>query len=205
MKQCTGCKKIKPFTEFRSIKRKTTRDANYTSKCFICSRINNEKIRRKKGIPKRLTYKNRFYSMALLPNENGCMIWIGLKDKHGYGLVMGRVKYTFAHRVAYMIFKGNIPANMGILHSCDNTSCVNPSHLRAGNQQDNVNDMIKRNRSVKLLGEKAPCHKLTEYQVREIREKHKQGISQKSLSLLYHMHQSSISTIVNYKQWKHIK
>jgi hypothetical protein len=33
------------------------------------------------------------------------------------------------------------------LHSCDNGWCVNPEHLWAGSQSDNIQDMIKKGRA----------------------------------------------------------
>lgn len=57
---------------------------------------------------------------------------------------------------------------MYALHSCDNTKCVNPSHLREGTDQDNSDDRVKRKRSP--LGEKHPNAELTEIEVREIKQ-----------------------------------
>lgn len=43
-----------------------------------------------------------------------------------------------AHRVAYILTKGDIPDGLLILHSCGNRRCCNPAHLRQGTQSENV-------------------------------------------------------------------
>ena len=38
---------------------------------------------------------------------------------------------------------------MNVLHSCDNPSCVRPSHLRIGTQHENIMEMAARGRGIK--------------------------------------------------------
>jgi len=71
-----------------------------------------------------------------------CWLWTGCLDKDGYGVASIKQKKLAAHRAAYILFVGEIPADMYVLHGCNNTSCVNPEHLRLGTQQDNINDQI---------------------------------------------------------------
>ena len=42
------------------------------------------------------------------------------------------------HRLSYEIFKGRIKKNMTIYHTCRNTLCVNPNHLRQISLRDNI-------------------------------------------------------------------
>lgn len=51
-----------------------------------------------------------------------------------------------AHRVSYEMRHGPIPDGLNILHDCDNPNCVNPSHLKAGTQQENMRDASLRGR-----------------------------------------------------------
>jgi hypothetical protein len=51
-------------------------------------------------------------------------MWIGLTVR-GYG----RYDHKRAHRWAYEIFKGPIPADHDIHHTCGIRLCVNPEHL----------------------------------------------------------------------------
>jgi hypothetical protein len=47
---------------------------------------------------------------------------------------------TSAHRMIYWCFHGPIPDGMQVNHSCENSMCLNPRHLKAGDRRDNYND-----------------------------------------------------------------
>lgn len=96
-----------------------------------------------------------------------CVIWPGRCDRDGYGIlsVGGHRK---AHRFIYALYVGPIPAGMGVLHSCDTPSCVNPAHLRIGSPADNADDRKSRFRS--CAGTLSPKAKLTAEQVMRIRD-----------------------------------
>lgn len=77
--------------------------------------------------------------------ESGCWIWLGLTDDFGYGFCCG----VRAHRYFYIRHNGPLAKGMGVFHKCDTPSCVNPDHLFAGEQQENVKDMCKKGRQAK--------------------------------------------------------
>jgi len=60
----------------------------------------------------------------------------------GYGVFKHRVdgewKSVKAHRLAYELTKGSIPAGLTLDHLCRNTKCVNPDHLEPVTCVDNV-------------------------------------------------------------------
>lgn len=67
--------------------------------------------------------------------ETGCWFWTGAKDNDGYGVIKVRFgtnnrRNQRAHRVAFELFKEDIPMGLVIDHQCRNKSCVNPNHLR---------------------------------------------------------------------------
>lgn len=78
--------------------------------------------------------------------KNNCWIWIGAKDKDGYGRFGSYKIWGNAHKASYIFHKGIIPKGMCVLHTCDNPSCVNPKHLWLGTNKDNMQDKIKKGR-----------------------------------------------------------
>lgn len=120
----------------------------------------------------------------------GCWRWKGALDKNGYGTRRvggrGKNKNWFAHRLSYQEFVAPLTEGLQINHTCDNPSCINPEHLYEGTQQQNMQDVKKRGRTLgvpkpKLQGQNHPRAKLTEEDVLRIREKKKQGFAMKSL------------------------
>ena len=61
---------------------------------------------------------------------------------HGYGsILLDDGRSVPVHRFSYMLSKGNIPEGLVIDHICHNPSCVNPDHLRAVTQQQNLENL----------------------------------------------------------------
>ena len=87
--------------------------------------------------------------MCRVEISESCWIWKSSKNTAGYGRtnLMGRGHKTqFAHRLSWELFVGKINDGMNILHTCDNPSCVRPSHLSIGTQSDNIVDAVRKGR-----------------------------------------------------------
>lgn len=159
---------------------------------------------------KRICPKKRFYSNVLIPNEKGCMEWVGRKNKGGYGSFLINRKCVSVHRFSYELHFGNIEKNKFVLHKCDNPSCVAPNHLFLGTQKDNIIDMINKGRNPNnyIFLKNAKVHsraKLNESEVREIREMVKKGIKQTIIAKLFNISKVNISHIKTNYSWKKLK
>lgn len=144
---------------------------------------------------------------AKVDKVGDCWNWTGSKNKFGYGQVSIKGKGLKSHRIAFFLFYRYIDPNgqMKVLHSCDNPSCVNPSHLFMGSQEDNIRDMVakKRHRNIPKHGENNPMAVLTWDEVEQIRELYAKGdINQKSLSVNFMVSPMTIHRIVNNILWK---
>jgi hypothetical protein len=102
-----------------------------------------------------------------------CWLWTGNKLRGGYGLFKAD-KQRLAHRVAWFYEHKSYP-NGVLRHTCDNPSCVSPSHLLDGTQQDNMNDMKAKGRGRTPKGEDNGQSKLTNAQVIELRKEYASG------------------------------
>lgn len=99
----------------------------------------------------------------------GCWLWIGQKDKDGYGRMKVNGKDFRATRFVWTFLNGPIPSGLLVCHRCDNPQCVNPEHLYTGTISDNAKDMLMRDRD-HVKGDRNFFHVLQESQVREIYE-----------------------------------
>lgn len=135
---------------------------------------------------------------------DACWVWKGCCDSYGYGR-MGWYgdKQERAHRIAFMITQGPIPEGEGVLHSCDNRPCCNPRHLRSGTDDDNIQDRLDRNRSARHIGIANPMAKLTENDVRQIRDA-LQWNSRPLIARAFHVSPACIDAIAWGRTWKHI-
>ncbi len=88
-----------------------------------------------------------------------CWEWRATRLKNRYGSVKLHGKMYKAHRVAWFLVNGDIPAGLHICHRCDNPSCVRPEHLFAGTARDNMRDKVAKGRHVSQYGdEHAQAH-----------------------------------------------
>jgi hypothetical protein len=86
----------------------------------------------------------RFWRFVDMTGE--CWLWTGAKSgPNGYGKIgIDGTRTRSAHRVSFELSFGPIPKGLWVLHSCDNPSCVNPTHLYLGDRAQNMRDAHER-------------------------------------------------------------
>ncbi len=70
--------------------------------------------------------------------DGDCHIWTGSANESGYGHLRYEGREQYAHRVAYTVHVGPIPAGKVLDHLCRRPSCINPQHLEPVDQRENV-------------------------------------------------------------------
>ncbi len=99
----------------------------------------------------------RFWSKLEHDPATGCWLWTGaIKKPHrtrrgcgGYGLIArgGRHDGTaIATTIAWELTFGPVPTGLLICHTCDVRRCCNPGHLFLGTHEENMQDMVAKNR-----------------------------------------------------------
>jgi hypothetical protein len=71
-------------------------------------------------------------------DADGCWRWTGAHIGDGYGNLWVAGKSRLAHRVAYELLVGPIPAGLEIDHLCRVRDCVNPEHLEVVTGKENA-------------------------------------------------------------------
>lgn len=84
--------------------------------------------------------EDRFLDKLILGDPDGHWLWGGATCI-SYGQIKapgGKSRTLLAHRVSYELFVGPIPEGLVINHLCFTPACVNPHHLEAVTQLENV-------------------------------------------------------------------
>lgn len=82
--------------------------------------------------------KDRFTDKISFDSVTDCWLWQGSLTKDGYGRFRLGQKGLGAHRMAYLLYRGPIPAGFEPDHLCRVTRCVNPDHLELVTHRVNV-------------------------------------------------------------------
>jgi hypothetical protein len=148
----------------------------------------------------------KFWTRVAMAGPDDCWEWNGYRDPGGYGRYKPAkdASPVGAHRMAWILTNGPIPAGLLVCHSCDNPPCVNPAHLFLGDNAANTADSTQKGRRARPIGSSNGYSRFTESDVREIKRAAESGTSQKAIAALYGCDPSTISYILTGKTWRHV-
>ena len=139
--------------------------------------------------------------MSRIDSSDGGACWpISGQSSGGYGRIKINGKSERAHRVMFFLFRPG-PAPMVVRHVCNNPKCINPAHLRAGDQKLNALDRKLSGREGNHKGLANGRHRLTDDAVRAIRTSKESGVV---LGEKYGVSRTVISCVRLMKSWKHV-
>lgn len=146
--------------------------------------------------------RERIEALSIPEPNSGCWIWLGQIRANPAGLAYGRLtignrfdgsrRTVSAHRYSYETYKGPIPDGLYACHHCDVSLCVNPDHLFAGTQRENMCDAYRK-------GRVDPPHnnrKLSREMVLEAAQLRLAGVGWLRLGSRYGVHKKTISEAI---------
>jgi len=83
------------------------------------------------------TIENVLTRLKLVNPQTGCEIWIGERNKKGYGVVSNEGHNQVVHRFIWQHFRGPVPDGMQLDHICGVKLCCNLDHLRVVTPREN--------------------------------------------------------------------
>jgi len=154
---------------------------------------------------------DRYWTMTEVDDSTGCRLWTGSRvnkpdGTKTYGKIEIDGKFVYAHRMAWALYRGFIPAGMCICHKCDNPQCCNIDHLFMGTKKENSQDSVRKGRM--HSGETSGRSKLTDAKVKVIRQTYEEKADKvgivKALALLFDVTRVTIYRVINRETWNHI-
>ena len=152
-----------------------------------------------------MTARERFTRRVEPEPNSGCWLWVGrVFYDTGYGDWRAFEGEVLAHRVAWRLCYGTIPARAFVLHRCDVRRCVNPAHLYLGDHKQNMRDMVARQRADDRRGDKNTQAKLTTADVLEIRRLQASDLSYLEIASRFNVSSSLVCKIKTREVWAHV-
>ena len=130
--------------------------------------------------------------------ETGCHEWNLLARKGEYGVFWYVDRNVTIHRWIYAYCNNLevLESDQHVLHRCDNPICCNINHLFLGDNDINMEDMYNKGRGRKVKGEQHWKCKLSDNDIKEIRNLLNEGkLSQREIGLIFNVNRSHISRI----------
>lgn len=133
-----------------------------------------------------------------------CWDWPYSTNKTGYAALAINGKMTRAARYICKRVHGPPPTQgHQAAHNCGNRRCINPHHIEWKTRKENEADKLLH--GTRHRGEQSVKAKLTEAQVREILRQRASGATMKALSEQFGVAHSTIQSILERRNWRHIE
>jgi HNH endonuclease len=144
----------------------------------------------------------QFLETSLLADTDDCILWPFNVVGHGYGQIKIQNKPYSVPRLVCERFHGPCPPGGIAAHGpCNNRLCFNPRHLSWGTYQSNQDDRV-RDETV-CRGEAHPMAKLSQRDVREIRQQYATGEwLQRQLADEFGVTRTQIGRILKNRVWR---
>lgn len=152
--------------------------------------------------------EDRFWRYVDKRGPDECWPWTAKRERNGYGRIQAGGKGSpqeGAHRLSFRFANGFDP--QVVMHTCDNPTCVNPAHLKAGTYKENMADMHRKGRARpgRLIGPQNHNTKLTADDVRAIRALEGSGHSAASIGRQFGVSHRAITAIWKRENWRHLE
>jgi hypothetical protein len=80
----------------------------------------------------------RLERLSIPEPNSGCWLFLAGRDSKGYGRLRHAGVIAYAHRLSYETFVAPIPDGLTIDHLCRVHCCINPRHLEAVSNRENI-------------------------------------------------------------------
>lgn len=138
---------------------------------------------------------NHLRTLAAIDTDQ-CTLWD--RGRCGdYGTIGGPQR---CHRLVCTWTHGNPEPGMHAAHTCGNSLCVNPKHLRWATPQQNIDDKARHGTNVH--GEQHHMARLTVRDVHAVRRNRAAGYSLAELARMFGVSKSQVHRIVGHKNWR---
>jgi hypothetical protein len=178
--------------------------------CVAC-KAGNARAQARRTVGRRARWRGplaHFWANVGLPDENGCMLWLGTKSTLGYGQTSVDGQRMQAHRVALLVAEGLPPDSERVYAAhapvvCHRSDCAAPAHLRWATHAENMADKVPD--GTENCGTRNGSAKLTDSQVVAIRREYNRGgVTHRVLAAQYAVSSATISDAINGRTWSHI-
>lgn len=140
--------------------------------------------------------------------QGTCLMWSGVNHQ-GYGVISQKINGIFKRRGAHVVIfeqqnRKLLPGEV-VRHACNNKGCINPKHLLAGSQKDNIHDSIRAGTHVfPPKGENHQAAKLNVVKVLRLRKLAALGLTSFELAAIFKLNRRTVSNIIERKIWKEV-